>query len=168
MTYNTNTDISITLTNTTIGTVENTGTGIVTIPRDNTSNITAYTDAEINYLDSNQSAVDITSATIYGSQSDRDSGINAGATFTTSIDFKYGSIVSGVTMQDTVYLRVVVGSVTLFSQITLVIGSNTIDLGFQGQLSAINAKVTTTNDNLPKVNRNVIKASKLIPAGETF
>ena len=168
LTYNTNADTSITLTNTTIGTVENIGTGIVTISRDNTSSITTYTDAEINFLDSSLSAVGITSATIYQTENDRDTGANPGATFTSSLDFKYGSVVSGVTMQDTVYLRVVVGSVTLFAQITLVLGSNTIDLGFQGQLSAINAKVDTTNTNLPKVNRNVIKASKSIPAGETF
>ena len=167
--YNTNTNTSIAISNNTaIGTVANSGTGIVTISRDSTSSITTYTDAEINFLDSNISAVGITSATIYQTEADRDSGANAGATFTSSMDFKYGSVVNGVTMQDTVYLRVVVWSLTLFAQITLVTGNNVLDLGVQGQLSDINAKVTTINDNLPKVNRNVIKASKLIPAGEIF
>lgn len=208
--YNTNTPISVSFSSgTTIGTVRNDGTATVTASG---GSVTTYTDAEINYTDSKLSVADITSATIYGSQSDRDTGANPGATFTTSLDFKYGSVVSGVTMQNTIYLRVVVGSITLFSQITLVTGSNILDLGVQGQLSAINAKVdltakettllqtkadiiTEVNDNetkiaaikaktdilvntdistlsktddLQKVNRNVIKASKSIPAGETF
>lgn len=166
LTYNTNTATSIAISNgTEIGTVTNSGTDIVTISRDNTSSITDYTDAEINFLDSNLLAVGITSATIYGSQSDRDTGANPGATFTTSLDFKYGSEVSGVTMQDTVYLRVVVGSVTLFTQITLVTGSNVLDLSVQGQLSAINAKVdlTAKEASLEIVNQGVQKASKIIP-----
>ena len=164
--YNTNTDTSVTYaTGTQIGTVRNDGTGIVTIAG---GSITDYTDAQINYLDSNLTAVGITSATIYQTQSDRDTGANPGATFTTSLNFKYGSVVNGVTMQNTVYLRVVVGSVTLFAQITLVLGSNILDLGVQGQLSAINAKVTTTNENLPKVNRNVIKVSDYKKAREEF
>lgn len=172
LTYNTNTATSITISNNTaIGTVANSGTGIVTISRDNTSSITTYTDAEINFLDSNLSAVGITSVTIYGSQSDRDTGANAGATFTTSLDFKYGSVVSGVTMQDTVYLRVVVGSVTLFAPITLVLGSNVLDLGVQGQLSAINAKVDLTakettllqteTDIIAEINANETKIDTL-------
>lgn len=172
LTYNTNTATSITISNNTaIGTVANSGTGIVTISRDNTSSITTYTDAEINFVDSNLSAVGITSATIYGSQSDRDTGANAGATFTTSLDFKYGSVVSGVTMQNTVYLRVVVGSVTLFAPITLVTGSNVLDLGVQGQLSAINAKVDLTakettllqtgTDIIAEINANETKIDTL-------
>lgn len=171
LTYNTNTDTSIAISNgTEIGTVANSGTGIVTINKVN-STIDNYTDAEINFLDSNLSAVGITSATIYGSQSDRDTGANAGATFTTSLDFKYGSVVSGVTMQDTVYLRVVVGSVKLFAQITLVLGSNTLDLGVQGQLSAINAKVDLTakettllqteTDIIAEINANETKIDTL-------
>ena len=172
LTYNTNTATSITISNNTaIGTVANSGTGIVTISRDNTSSITTYTDAQINFLDSNLSAVGITSATIYGSQSDRDTGANAGATFTTSLDFKYGSVVSGVTMQNTVYLRVVVGSVTLFAPITLVTGSNVLDLGVQGQLYAINAKVDLTakeatilqteTDIIAEINANETKIDTL-------
>lgn len=49
LTYNTNTATAITITNTTIGTVANSGTGIVTIEG---GTITTYTDAEINYLNS--------------------------------------------------------------------------------------------------------------------
>lgn len=166
--YNTNTDTSVTYaTGTQIGTVRNDGTAIVTIVG---GSITDYTDAQINYLDSNITAVGITSATIYQTEANRDSGA-AGATFTTSLNFKYGSVVSGVTMQNTVYLRVVVGSVTLFAQITLVLGSNTLDLGVQGQLSAINAKVDLTakettllqteTDIIAEINANETKIDTL-------
>jgi len=168
LTYSTNTNTSITITNTTIGTVANSGTGIVTITP-TSSSITTYTDAEINFLDSSLSAVGITSATIYQTESNRDTGTNPGETFTSSLDFKYGSVVSGVTMQNTIYLRVTVESVTLFAQITLVTGSNILDLGVQGQLSSINAKVdltakeTTVKTDLNIINNGIKKSSLLIP-----
>ena len=169
LTYNTNMPATVSYaTGVVIGTLSNDGTAIVSASG---GSVTTYTDAEINFLDSNLSAVGITSVTIYGSQSDRDTGANAGATFTTSLDFKYGSVVSGVTMQNTVYLRVVVGSMTLFAQITLVTGSNVLDLGVQGQLSAINAKVDLTakettllqteTDIIAEINANETKIDTL-------
>jgi len=142
LTYNTNTDTSITFTNCTIGTVQNSGTGLVTITPTN-STVTTYTDAEINYLDSSLTATGITSATIYPSEADRDANTNAGPTFSSILNFKLGSTVSGVVMSGTVYLRVNVSGVTLLVQITLVLGENELDLGVQGQLSAINGAVAT-------------------------
>jgi hypothetical protein len=50
LTYNTNTDISITYTNCTIGTIKNDGSGVVTVTSVN-SDVTTYTDPEIIYLD---------------------------------------------------------------------------------------------------------------------
>lgn len=158
--YLTNTPVSVNYaTGATFNTVRNDGTGIVTIAG---GSITDYTDAQINYLDSNITAVGITSATIYQTEANRDSGANPGATFTTSLNFKYGSVVNGVTMQNTVYLRVVVGSVTLFAQITLTLGSNTLDLGTQGQLSTISSKIDTMNPVVNSIKSDTGLIKKLV------
>lgn len=172
--YNTNTASSITFTNANIGTILNNGTGIVTINQTN-STVTTYTDAEINYLDSVLNAVNVTSVTLYSSIANRDSNTSAGPTFTTTLPFKYGSIVSGVTMTGTVYARVIVTGITLFTEINLVLSINTLDLGIQGQLtlnsatlSNINAYVVRNNLGLKTVNDNVKLASLLIPANTDF
>lgn len=161
--YNTASAASITLTNSQIGTVRNDGAGIITITRDTISSITNYSDPEINFLDSTLSAVGINSATIYPTLNDRDSNTNAGATFTNNLNFKYGSVLQGVTMSNTVYLRVIVGSITLSAEMPLVLGVNTLDLGVQGQLSTISAKLETMNENQDNVNNGVQKASLIIP-----
>lgn len=107
------------------------------------STVTTYTDAEINYLDSVLNAVGVTSVTLYSSEANRDSNTSPGATFASSLNFKLGSTVSGVVMSGTVYARIIVSGVTLFVQADLVVGTNTIDLGVQGQLSAINGSLQT-------------------------
>jgi len=169
LTYNTNTATSITITNTTIGTVENSGTGIVTISRNNTSSITTYTDTEINFLDSNITFVGVDNITFYPTSGDANVGTSAGATITTSpYDFKYGSVISGVTMSGTINIRYTIGGKVTIGTLTIALGVNSFALTDNELLSSISAKVDQTNDNLPKVNRNVIKASKLIPANETF
>jgi len=142
LTYNTNSATSITYTTCTIGTVANTGTGLVTITPTG-STVTTYTDAEINYLDSSITATGITLATIYPSEADRDANTNAGPTFSSILNFKLGSTVSGVVMTGTVYLRVNVSGVTLLVQLTLALGANVLDLGVQGQLSTISGSLAT-------------------------
>ena len=142
LTYNTNSATSITYTTCTIGTVENSGTGLVTITPTG-STVTTYTDAEINFLDSRLTATGITSATIYPSEADRDANINGGPIFTTVLNFKLGSTVSGVVMTGTIYLRVNFSGTILFSSIALALGTNELDLGVQGQLSAISANLAT-------------------------
>ena len=141
LTYNTNSATSITYTTCTIGTVANSGVGLVTITPTG-STVTTYTDAEINYLDSNLTATGITSATIYPSAADRDANTNAGPVFTTVLNFKLGSTVSGVVMTGTVYLRVNFSGTILFSSIALALGTNELDLGVQGQLSTISSTLT--------------------------
>jgi hypothetical protein len=126
----------------TIGEVRNAGTGLVTITPTG-STVTTYTDAEINYLDSSLTATGITSATIYPTEADRDANTNAGPTFSSILNFKLGSTVSGVVMTGTVYLRVNVSGVTLLMQLTLVLGANVLDLGVQGQLSTISVNLAT-------------------------
>lgn len=155
LTYNTNTPITIAFTNCNIGTLLNNGTGLVTITQTGSS-VTTYTDPEINYLDSRLTASGVTSVTIYSSAANRDSNTAPGATFSSVLDFRFGSTVSGVVMSGTVYLRVLVSGITLFSEATLTLGSNVIDLGVQGQLASITS-------NLQVINTGVQKSSLLIP-----
>jgi hypothetical protein len=157
--YNAASAAWINFTNTQIGTVSNEEEGIITITRDATSFITDYSDPQINYLDSTISAVGITSATIYQTAAHRDANTNAGATFTSSQAFKYGGVLSGVTMSGPVYLRVVVGSVTLLAEINLAIGDNLLDLGTQGQLSAISAKIDS-RPTLPQIEASTTLAKE--------
>jgi hypothetical protein len=176
LTYNTNTNIAVTFTNCTIGTVTNLGTGIVTITGTNTT-ITNYTDAEINYLNSTATILLPTGFDgfgIYASNSDALAEINpifTGTSPNTTIKYKaeqYGG--------QTIYIRptssTIVGEVVIMPQLVPVgIGNytfNVVAFSEDYQLSIIINSLNTLNDNLPKVNRNVIKASKLIPAKETF
>jgi hypothetical protein len=162
LTYNTNIDTSIAISNgTEIGTVVNSGTGIVTISRDNTSSITTYTDTEINFLDSNITFAGVNSITFYPTSGDANAGTNSGATITTSpYDFKYGSVISGVTMSGTLNIRYTIGGKVTIGTLTIALGDNSFVLTDNELLSSISAKVDQTNDNLPKVNSNVITASK--------
>lgn len=66
---------------------------------------------------------------------------------------------------------------TIKSPVKLTIGNNgtanlfygaEVQLAESGTISIIADDITEIQNNLPKVNRNVIKASKLIPANETF
>jgi hypothetical protein len=174
LTYNTNTATSIIYTNANIEQIQNSGTGLVTITP-TSSIVSVYNDAEINYLDSILTAIGVTSVTLYSSISNRDSNISAGATFTSSLNFKFGSTVQGVTMSGTIYARVVVSGITLFAETTLTLGSNVLDFGVQGQLSKISGNVSTidsyvrqNNTGLKIINDNVKLASLLIPATTNF
>jgi hypothetical protein len=164
LTYNTNSSVSITYTSSNIGTVQNSGTGLVTITP-TSSTVTTYTDAEINYLDSAITATGITSATIYPSEAARDANTSPGPTFSSILNFKLGSTVSGVVMTNTVYIRVNVSGVTLLAQITLALGENVLDLGVQGQLSTITANLAT-KPTLAEVEASTVLAKEATVAAK--
>lgn len=179
--YNTNTDTTVTITNCTLGTVRNDGTGMITINKVN-STITNYVDAEINFIDSSISVIGADSITIHPTANDRNLNQNISATFTSSYGFKYGSLVNGTTMSGTLYLRCVSGTIPSNLDANIIIGDNVEDLGMTALLSSSGAKI----DNKPTLaqieassvlakksqveilNRNTIKASKLIPASENL
>lgn len=164
--YNTNTVATVTYaTDVEIGTLRNDGTGIITASG---GVVTVYTDAEINFLDSKITTTGVNGATIFATENDRNANINAGASLVSDLNFKFGGVLNGVLMSGTVYLRVLTGNVTQLAQITLTKGTNTLDLGTSGLLNALDGKINLMQINLPKINRNVIKASKSIPASETF
>lgn len=179
LTYNTNTDTSITLTNTTIGTVENIGTGIVIINNTNSA-ITNYVDAEINFIDSSISIIGADSVTIHPTANDRNLNQNISATFTSNYAFKYGSLVNGTLLSGTLYLRCLSGVIPFNVDVPITLGDTVQDLGMTALLSALSSKIDSrptlaqieASDILAKkahietVNRNTIKASKLIPASE--
>ena len=82
------------------------------------------------------------SITFYPSQSARDTGSTPGSTVTGGVyRFLHGSTVSGVLMSGTVYVRVMVGSLVFFLDVVLVAGANIVELGVQGQLTALNGKM---------------------------
>ena len=82
------------------------------------------------------------SLTFYPSQSARDTGATPGQTVTGGVyRFLHGSTVSGVVMSGTVYVRVSVGTLVFFLDVVLVAGANIVDLGVQGQLTALNGKM---------------------------
>ena len=87
----------------------------------------------------------VDSLTFYPTLIDRDSGANAGLTVTGGVyRFKSGAVVSGVTLNGSVYMRVRVGVTTLFAELPFIAGTNLLDLGVQTQLSAISAKILDT------------------------
>lgn len=162
--YNDNTSKSVTFTNAVIGTVSNSGTGIITITKVGTTSTTTYTDAEINYLDSTLSFDGITSLTFYPTQADRDSGTNAGATASASpYNFKFGSTVNGVLLSGTVYLRINASGVLFLGEVNLALGDNALSLSDNTLLQAIVQKLDKSASNLTIVNEGVKKASLLIP-----
>jgi hypothetical protein len=111
-------------------------------------------------LDSEIYFTSINSATVYPSLSDRDNNTNIGFTLTvpTIYRFKYGSVVNGVTLSNTLYTRLAVDGTTLLFATPIVAGTNTLDLGTAGTLQAI-------INNQKIINTGVQKASKLIPHG---
>lgn len=181
LTYNTNSNTTITIANTTINTVENIGTGIITINKVS-STVTNYVDAEINFMDSSISVIGADTVTIHPTANDRDLNQNVSVTFTSTYLFKYGSLVNDSTMGGTLYLRCVAGGIPFNVDKNIVLGDNVKDLGMTALLSSLGTKI----DNKPTLaqieassvlakksqveilNRNTIKASKLIPASEIF
>lgn len=162
LTYNTAVDTSITLTNCIISTIKNDGVGVITILKAGTTAITDYSDTQINFLDSTLSFLGITSLTAYPTASDRDNNTNIGFTATTSpFNFKFGSVVSGITLSGVVYLRITVGGSVQLTQVTIALGDNVVNLSDNSLLQGLQT-------NLQKVNRNVIKTSKFKTANETF
>ena len=142
-TYNTNTNITITLTNCTLGTVRNLGTGVITINKVNSS-IANYVDAEINFIDSTISVIGADSISFHPTANDRDLNINTSGTFTSSYAFKFGSTINGSLMSGTLYLRCVSGGIPFNIDKTIVLGDNLVDLGTTAQLASLNAKIDLT------------------------
>lgn len=102
------------------------------------------------------------SVTFYPTLTDRDAGTNAGVTATGGIyRYKFGNTYSGVVMTNPLHIRYVIGTLTSLDILAIT------QFNFRFDIST-NQLIIQTNDNLRKVNRNVIKASKLIPANETF
>ena len=157
LTYNTAVDTTITLTNCIIGTIKNDGTGIITIIKIGTTTIADYSDPQINFLDSSLLFVGIASLTAYPTALDRDNNTIAGFTKTTSpFNFKFGSVVSGITMSGTIYLRVTIGTTVQLLETTIALGANVISLTDNSLLQGIAG-------NLQKVNRNLVKESLITP-----
>ena len=142
-TYNTNTNITITITNCTLGTVRNLGTGIITINKVN-STIANYTDAEINFIDSTISVVGADTVTFHPTSTDRDLNTNISGTFTGFYAFKYGATINGSLMSGTLYLRCVAGGIPFNVNKAIVLGDNLVDLGTTAQLASISAKIDLT------------------------
>jgi hypothetical protein len=132
LTYNTNTAASVTITDCTIGTLANSGTGLVTVTPTN-STVTTYTDAEINYLDSAINVLGSTSNTAYPTATDRNNNTNALATWAGEYKFKRSGAWASI-----VYLKMDVGF-TAYKDVTLTTGQNVVDLGTTGLLSVIQA-----------------------------
>jgi hypothetical protein len=82
------------------------------------------------------------SIAFYPSQAARDTGTTPGVTAIGGVyRFKHGSTVSGVLMSGTIYVRVTVGSVGFFAEISLAPGANIMDLSVQGQLTSLNNRL---------------------------
>ena len=143
LTYNTNTDTTITIIDTNINTVENIGTGIITINKVN-STIDNYTDAEINFNDSTISVIGADTVTFHPTANDRDLNVNASGSFSGSYAFKFGSTINGSTMSDTLYLRCVAGVIPFNIDKSIVLGDNLVDLGTTAQLASLSAKIDLT------------------------
>jgi hypothetical protein len=93
----------------------------------------------------------------YPTLADRDAGTNPGATSTGGVyRFRLGAINTGVPLTGTIYLRLTVGAVVFFAQITLIAGQNTLDLGVQSQLTSISQRLLS----LPQIEASQVLATK--------
>lgn len=164
LTYNTNVDTTITIINTTIGTVVNNGTGIITINKVN-STIENYTDAEINFIDSTISVIGADTVTFHPTANDRDLNTNASGSFSGSSAFKFGSTINGSLMSGTLYLRCVAGGIPFNINKVIVLGDNLVDLGQTAQLASISAKIdlTAKQESLVKMNGGLKKIAQFKP-----
>lgn len=143
LTYNTATTQSITYTNSNIGTVANSGVGIITILQSGTVVVGDYSNAQINFLDSLLTAQGVDSVTLYSSQANANSNTSPGPVVTSSLSFKFGSSVTGLVMSGTLYVRAVIGTQTILSNLAIVKGVNLLDLGVPGQIAALTSKTLT-------------------------
>ena len=100
-----------------------------------------------------------TSIILYPTSSDRTTNSNAGPTSSTGIiRFLYGSVLSGVTMSNTLFLKVDAG-IILFADATVSTGYNILDYGTTGQLTILNAKVDAIpSDTWQYTERTINKA----------
>jgi hypothetical protein len=162
--YNTDSNIEITLTNTLIDTVENLGTGIVTINKVN-STIRNYTDAEINFIDSTIAVIGADTVTFHPTANERDLNKNSSGSFTSSYSFKFGSTINGSLMSGTLYLRCVAGGIPFNIDKEIILGDNLVNLGPTAQLASLSAKIdlTAKEASLNIVNQGVQNASKFKP-----
>ncbi|MCP9765153.1 hypothetical protein [Lacihabitans soyangensis] len=140
LTYNTNVAAVIMITNCTLNTVVNNGTGIITINKINASRAN-YVDAEINFIDSTIAVVGADVVTFHPSANDRDLNQNASGSFTGSYAFKFGSVQNGSTMSGTLYLRCVAGGIPFNVNRDIVVGDNLLDLGTTAQLASLSSKI---------------------------
>lgn len=93
----------------------------------------------------------------YPTQTDRDAGTNPGVSSAGGVyRFKLGATITGVPLTGTIYLRLTVGAVVFFAQITLVAGQNTLDLGVQSQLTSISQRLLS----LPQIEASQVLATK--------
>ena len=176
-TYNTNTNKTITLTNSNLGTVQNLGTGIITINKIN-STIANYVDAEINFIDSTISVIGGDSISFHPTANDRDLNINTSGTFSSSYAFKYGATINGSLMSGTLYLRCLAGGIPFNVNKTIVLGDNLVDLGTTAQLASISAKIELTakettllqteTDIVAEINANEVKIDAIKAKTDTL
>jgi hypothetical protein len=161
LSYLTNTNSTITISNVLINVIRNIGTGVVTINKVN-STITNYTDAEINFIDSTISVIGADTVSFHPTATDRDLNINASGSFSGSSAFKFGSTINGSVMSGTLYLRCVAGGIPFSINKSIVLGDNLVDLGTTAQLASLSAKIdlTAKEASLNIVNQGVQKASK--------
>lgn len=156
LTYNTGTTQSITYTNSNIGTVANSGAGIITILQSGTVVVGDYSNAQINYLDSTLTVSGVDSITLYSSQANANSNTAPGPVVTSLLAFKFGSTITGVVMSGTLYVRASIGTQTILSSLAVVKGVNVLDLGVSGQIAALAAKTLT----LPQIEASQVLALK--------
>lgn len=99
-------------------------------------------------LDSEILTVNVTSVTLYPTAADRDAGTNPGPVIATGVlRYKFGATVSGVALSGAEYARVNIGGAVLFSDFTIAQGTTTLDVGVQGQLTAIQSSLSGITAN---------------------
>jgi hypothetical protein len=108
-------------------------------------------------IDSEIYFANIDYATLYPDAIDRDNNENGNIVVTTSIyRYKYGSTVSGILLQDDIYLKVNVTGTAILLSHPIATGSTYLDYGSTG-----NFQIMFTN--LDTINEGVKKASILVP-----
>ena len=122
----------------------------------NSSTISDFVKIRATNIDSELNLVGITELILYPSSTDSNADTNRGPVITSTVyRFKYGSTVSGVTLEGTQYSRVDIGNILLYIFV-LTSGSNILDLGTFGQIQQVLSNQIVINDG-------VKKASRLIP-----
>lgn len=164
--YRINADKSVTFVNTKLGGIENAGSGLITINRQNTT--IDNSNDKILFFDSTIVVIGADSVTLHQNREDAAAGLNVIASFTSTFAYKYGAAVNHVLMEGRLWLSVNAGGNYLQRAIDLAPGTVSVNLGLQVQIDSLfaqtKADIAATKAGIVAIGRPLQADAYVAPA----